>query len=196
MVKKSVLQKHFSSVDPILYNHIHLIDGMELSISRTPFVDLVEAITSQQLSEKAGATIFGRLKKLFPASRISPGRVLSLTDQQLRDVGVSWSKVSYIKSIAAANIQFGTLSLLSDADVINVLTRIHGVGRWTAEMFLMFSLGREDIFSYGDLGLRRGMQKIYGFKKEPSIKQMEKITTRWVPFRTYACRILWRVLDQ
>lgn len=199
MVKKSVLHKHFSSIDPILYKYIHLIEGMELTISHTPFIDLVEAITSQQLSEKAGATIFGRLKKLFPGGRITPRCVLAFSDQQLRDVGVSWSKVTYIKAIATAVstnvINFKTIEGLSDEEVIRELIQIKGVGRWTAEMFLMFSLGREDIFSFGDLGLRRGMQKIYGLKKEPTMFQMKKITSRWTPFRTYACRILWRSLD-
>lgn len=196
----SLIRKHFLSVDPILFAYIHLIDDMTLSVSRTPFVDLVEDITSQQLSEKAGATIFSRLKKLFPAGRITPDRVLALTDQELRNVGVSWSKASYIKAIATAaqtkKIVFNRLAALSNEEVIQALTQIKGVGRWTAEMFLMFSLGREDIFSFGDLGLRRGIQKIYGLKKEPTIKQMEKITSRWTPFRTYACRILWRALDQ
>ena len=199
MALKPTIHSHFRSVDPILYTHVHLIDEMTLSISRTPFVDLIEGITSQQLSEKAGATIFGRLKKLFPSGRITPDRVLAIADQQLRDVGVSWSKAAYIKAIASAvkskKISFKMLERLSDEEVIKALVQVKGVGRWTAEMFLMFSLGREDIFSYGDLGLRRGMQKIYGFKYEPTLKQMEKITSRWAPFRTYGARILWRYLD-
>ena len=83
----------------------------------------------------------------------------------------------------------------SDEDVIVELTKIKGIGRWTAEMFLMFTLGREDIFSYGDLGLRKGIMKLYGYKKEPTEQQMEKLATRWKPYRTYAARILWRSLE-
>ncbi|MBP9813846.1 DNA-3-methyladenine glycosylase 2 family protein [Candidatus Woesebacteria bacterium] len=199
MVKKSAIEKHFSSVDPILARHFHLIADMTLSVSTNPFVDLVESITSQQLSIKAGDTIFRRFKKLFPNGRISAKAILALSDQQIRDVGVSWSKVKYIKAIAEAvqskTVVFTRLPSLSDEEVIAVLTTIHGVGRWTAEMFLMFALGRPDIFSYGDLGLRRGLQKLYGFKSEPTVKQMEKIVKKWSPYRTYASRILWRSLD-
>lgn len=199
MVKKSAIEKHFSSVDPILANHFHLIGDIKLSQSTNPFVDLVESITSQQLSVKAGATIFERLKKLFSKGRITPDGVLSLTDQQIRDVGISWSKVKYIKAIAHAvksgSVAFESFPNLSDEEVIASLTTIHGVGRWTAEMFLMFSLGRADVFSYGDLGLRRGLQKLYGLKKEPTRKQMEKIVKKWAPYRTYAARILWNSLD-
>jgi len=199
MVKKSAIEKHFSSVDPILARHFHLIADMTLSVSTNPFVDLVESITSQQLSIKAGDTIFRRFKKLFPNGRISAKAILALSDQQIRDVGVSWSKVKYIKAIAEAvqskTVVFKRLPTLSDEEVIAVLTTIHGVGRWTAEMFLMFALGRPDIFSYGDLGLRRGLQKLYGFKSEPTVKQMEKIVKKWSPYRTYASRILWRSLD-
>lgn len=199
MVKKSAIEKHFSSVDPILARHFHLIADMTLSVSTNPFVDLVESITSQQLSIKAGDTIFRRFKKLFPNGRISAKAILALSDQQIRDVGVSWSKVKYIKAIAEAVqskiVVFTRLPTLSDEEVIAVLTTIHGVGRWTAEMFLMFALGRPDIFSYGDLGLRRGLQKLYGFKSEPTVKQMEKIVRKWSPYRTYASRILWRSLD-
>ena len=199
MVKKSVIEAHFSSVDPILSKHFHLIADMRLSQSKNPFVDLVESITSQQLSVKAGSTIFERFKKLFPHSHITAPGILALTDQQIRDVGVSWSKVKYIKSIASAVesgvVVFASFPKLSDEQVIEKLTTIHGVGRWTAEMFLMFALGRADVFSYGDLGLRRGLQKLYGFKNEPTIKQMEKIVKKWAPYRTYAARILWRSLD-
>lgn len=199
MVKKSAIEKHFSSVDPILARHFYLIADMTLSVSTNPFVDLVESITSQQLSVKAGDTIFRRFKKLFPNGRISAKAILALSDQQIRDVGVSWSKVKYIKAIAEAvqskKVVFARLPALSDEEVIAALTTIHGVGRWTAEMFLMFALGREDVFSYGDLGLRRGLQNLYGFQKEPTLKQMEKIVNKWAPYRTYAARILWRSLD-
>ncbi len=199
MVKKSVVEAHFSSVDPIISKYFYLIADLTLSQSSNPFVDLVESITSQQLSVKAGSTIFERFRKLFPKGRITASGILSLTDQQIRDVGVSWSKVKYIKAIAEAVISrmvvFESFSKVSDEEVIEVLTKIHGVGRWTAEMFLMFALGRSDVFSYGDLGLRRGIQKLYSFKKEPTRKQMEKIVNKWAPYRTYASRILWRSMD-
>lgn len=199
MVKKSIIKKHFSSVDSILAKHFHYISDMTLSVSNDPFIDLVESITSQQLSEKAGSTIFKRLMQLFSKGNLTSHAILSLTDQQIRDVGVSWSKVTYIKAIATAVesgiVDFTVLPNMPDEQVIETLTKIRGVGRWTAEMFLMFALGREDIFSYGDSGLRRGLQKLYGFKYEPTRKQMEKIVNKWTPYRTYASRILWRSLD-
>jgi DNA-3-methyladenine glycosylase II len=173
---------------------------MTLVVSEDPFVDLVHSIIDQQLSEKAGRTIFERFLALFPKGMVTPDAVLALEDQTIRDVGVSWSKVSYIKAIAQAvrskSVDFASIATLGDEDVIASLTTIKGVGRWTAEMFLMFSLGREDIFSYGDLGLRRAIQRLYGFRKEPTRRQMEKIVRRWSPYRTYAARILWRTLDQ
>lgn len=199
MVSHSHVAKHFSSVDPVLARHTHLIADIALTASKNPFVDLVESIIGQQLSVKAGDTIFRRFKKLFPGGRITAKAIVTLTDQQIRDTGVSWSKVRYIKSIAEAvlsgSVVFSELSALSDEEVIAKLTTIRGVGRWTAEMFLMFALGRSDIFSYGDLGLRRGIQKIYKLKREPTIKQMEKITSLWKPYRTYGARILWGYLD-
>ena len=122
-----------------------------------------------------------------------------MPDEKIRSTGPSWSKVSYIKNIARAvvsgNLDLQKINEKSDEDVIVELTKIKGIGRWTAEMFLMFTLGREDIFSYGDLGLRKGIMKLYGYKKEPTVKQMEKLTNRWKPYRTYAARILWRSLE-
>lgn len=192
--------KHLRAADPILAPHVSLISSMTLVVSEDPFVDLVHSIIDQQLSEKAGRTIFERFLALFPKGMVTPDAVLALEDQTIRDVGVSWSKVSYIKAIAQAvrskSVDFASIATLGDEDVIASLTTIKGVGRWTAEMFLMFSLGREDIFSYGDLGLRRAIQRLYGFRKEPTRRQMEKIVRRWSPYRTYAARILWRTLDQ
>lgn len=191
---------HFRSVDPVLFQHLHLIEGRRLSVSKSPFADLVEAVTNQQLSEKAGSTIFRRLKALFPSGRMTPDGMLSCTDQQLRDVGISWSKVSYIKAIAAAakeqTVDFDTLPQQSDEDVIRQLTKIRGVGVWTAEMFLMFTLGRPDVFSFGDLGLKRAIQELYGLNKEPSRRTMQRLSDRWKPYRTYAALVLWKFKDR
>lgn len=191
---------HFRSADPILFQHLHLIEGRRLSVSKSPFADLVEAVTNQQLSEKAGATIFRRLNALFPSGRMTPDRILSCTDQQLRDVGISWSKVSYIKAIATASkentVDFDALSRQSDEEVVRQLTKIRGVGVWTAEMFLMFTLGRPDVFSFGDLGLKRAIQKLYGLNKEPSRRTMQRLSDGWKPFRTYAALVLWKFKDR
>lgn len=194
------IQKHFQTSDPLLFSYFDRI-SVDLSVSKSkdPFIDLVESIISQQLSEKAASTISGRFHALFPTKKISAKQILSLKDEALRNVGISWSKVSYIKAIATAvetkAINFQALEALEDELIIKELTKIKGIGRWTSEMFLMFSLGREDIFSYGDLGLRRGIMKVYGITKDPSVKQMQKLEKQWMPYRTYAARMLWQIGD-
>lgn len=200
MVKIDTLRAHFSLHDPILFYYFdRAIDGIVVSKSKDPFIDLVESIISQQLSEKAASTISGRFHALFKTKKISARQILFLKDETLRGVGISWSKASYIKAIATAvetkAVNFEALEGLTDEEIIKELTKIKGVGTWTAEMFLMFSLGREDIFSYGDLGLRRGIMKVYKFKKDPTIFQMKRLEKKWKPYRTYAARMLWRIGD-
>jgi DNA-3-methyladenine glycosylase II len=197
------IRTHFQNNDPILFAALSTLDSFsyELVPRKTEeyFEALADAIISQQLSTKAGATIFNRFKDLYPNGRITPEYTLKISDEQVRGVGASWSKVRFIKDLARKvadkDIDLSLLPKMSETEVITTLTRIKGIGPWTAEMFLMFSLGREDVFSYGDLGLKRAIQKLYKFKKEPTQKQMEKIVNRWSPYRTYACRILWRTLD-
>ena len=154
---------------------------------------------TQQLASGAARAIFGRFEKLFEQEEVTPEIVLSFFDQEIRDTGASWAKVKYIKDlakcVATKTIDLKKLHELSDKEVIQELIKVKGIGPWTAEMFLMFSLGREDVFSYGDLGLRHAMQKLYAFKKEPTIEQMEKITSTWSPYRTYGALLLWRSLD-
>lgn len=193
---------HFRRVDPTLFSVLQKIPHkkhLAPERSKDLFADLVETIICQQLSDKAGATIFGRFQKLFAPGKVTPELVLRLSDEKIRSVGTSRSKVGFIKHLAQhvidGTIQLKKLKNLSDEEVIATLTKLKGIGPWTAEMFLMFSLGREDIFSYGDLGLRNAIKKLYGLKKDPTKKQMEAITRKWSPYRTYAARILWRSLE-
>ncbi len=182
--------KHFKKVDPILAAAVKTLDP--IVPSNDYFSDLCEIVIQQQLSEKAGETIWHRFLKLF--ERLTPANVLATPDVNIRAAGISWSKITYLKNLA----KHGGLEALrdmGDAEVIRELTKIKGIGPWSAEMFLMFSLGREDVFSYGDLGLRRAIQKLYKFKKEPTIKQMGKIVRKWSPYRTYGARILWKMLE-
>lgn len=185
--------------DPTLAPLLAHLDALPVVSSVNPFLDLIEAIVNQQLSEKAGATIFSRFRASFPGGHLDPSSILSRSDESLRSVGVSWSKVRYIKALASS-VEQGTLRLedlpsKTDEAVIAELTKITGIGRWTAEMFLMFSLGREDVFSYGDLGLRRAIQSLYGMKREPTVRQMERIVTKWRPYRTYGAKLLWKSLS-
>lgn len=200
MVSLKTLRTHFSSNDPILFAYFDRVsEGIILSKSKDPFIDLIESIISQQLSEKAASTISGRFHALFPTKKILAKQILSLKDEALRGVGISWSKVSYIKAIATAvdtkALNFKKLEVLNHEDITKELTKIKGVGKWTAEMFMMFTLGHEDVFSYGDLGLRRGIMKVYGYKKDPTVKQMQKLEKQWMPYRTYVCLMLWRIGD-
>lgn len=189
---------HFKRVDSVLYKYALTIEILPLVPSKDYFTHLCNAIISQQLSGKVGDVIFARFQSLFPNQKISPEYTLTLPNQTLRDTGMSMTKVQYIKnlaqSIVSKEILLEALSVLPEEVVISELIKLKGIGRWTAEMFLMFALGREDIFSYGDLGLRRGIQYLYNLPKEPTQSEAETITASWSPYRTYACRILWKYI--
>jgi len=200
MYNRSNVLKHLKANDPKLMPVLGFIRHESITPSRTPFMDLAEAIINQQLSEKAGRTIFTRFRALFPNKRVTPALLLRTPDQELRSAGISGAKAIYLKSLAVAvsekTLVLGTLTRKTDEEVISSLTAVKGIGRWTAEMFLMFTLGREDIFSYGDLGLRRAIQLVYGLKKEPTLKQMETLSGKWKPYRTYVALALWNFKDR
>lgn len=193
-------QQHFKRTDPILYRAslAHKIDTIK--VSDNIFRDLVRAIASQQLSGKAADTIFGRLEKLLGKKKFIAPHVLNINDGALRECGFSNAKIIAIKSLAQAveqaHLNLTNIHHLQDDEVITTLTKVKGIGPWTAEMILMFSLGREDIFSTGDLGLQKGIMYIYGLRKLPSQKKMVQLSKSWAPYRTYAAKILWRVADE
>ncbi len=194
------VKNHFKNVDPILSSLSSARISKSLERSDNYFLSLCREIMTQQLGMGAARAIFSRFEKLFNNGEITPEKVLSLSDQTIRNVGCSWAKVKYVKSLAdcvvSKTIHLDALDNLCDREVVQELTKVKGIGQWTAEMFLMFSLGREDVFSFGDLGLRHAMQKQYKLKKEPTIKQMEKITAKWSPYRTYGALLLWDSLEQ
>ena len=163
------------------------------------FGNLCQEIIGQQLSGRVADVLFDRFEKLFPKRTVTPKRALALSEEILRSTGMSWSKARFIRDLAQKildkTLPLHQLAQLTDEEVIKELTKVNGVGPWTAEMFLMFTLGREDVFSYGDLGLRKAMKKLYGFKNNPTEKQMEKIVKKWQPYRTYAARVLWKSLE-
>ncbi|MEX2012823.1 MAG: DNA-3-methyladenine glycosylase [Candidatus Levyibacteriota bacterium] len=194
---------HFKKVDPLIYEQLSKIISLQgedgIPIAAKPddlFETLCSSIVSQQLSNKAAATIFGRLKKLFPKEKITAEGLVKMTSEKLRSVGISNQKANYLIDLSAKvlskEVELEKFAELPDEKIIEELTLVKGIGRWTAEMFLMFALGREDVFSYGDLILRKSFQKLYGFKKEPTVEEVEKITIKWSPYRTYASRVLWR----
>ncbi len=168
------------------------------------FKALVVAIVNQQLSGKAAATILKRFVALFPSGGArkkfpTATQVLAMPVAKMRKAGLSKMKASFLKDLSRnvldGTVNFQKMKLWSDEEVIEHLTRVKGIGRWTAEMFLMFSLKREDVFSYGDLGLRNAMKKIYGLRNHPTPRQAEKISRAWSPYRTLASRYLWASLE-
>lgn len=194
---------HFKKHDPILYSYAIKVGKLEVIKKDKPenyFYRLCREIVCQQLSDKAGSTIFSRFQKLFPNGLVTAPDVLSISHEQLRASGMSNAKARYIRNLAEDCIHgdFPILYLdtMNDEEILQVLTKVKGIGPWTAQMFLMFTLAREDIFSHGDLGLKKGLIKMYNLKKNPTKNQIEKIISKWSPYKTYASRILWASLEK
>jgi DNA-3-methyladenine glycosylase II len=194
---------HFEKVDPLLAPVIAAAFAgdkpIALRAAANPdkyFEEIAEAIVSQQLSVKAADTIWGRFVKL--AGKVTPEKVAKLSLEDMREVGLSYQKAGYLQSIAASflakEIDFSNLHKLDNDAIIAELTNLKGIGPWTAEMFLMFTLGRPDVFSYLDLGLVRGFERVYGVSN-PSREQMEAVVAKWSPYRTYAALALWHHKD-
>ena len=162
---------------------------------------LIGSIVSQQLSTKAAATIHGRFLDLFKDKYPHPEKILKLKDEQMRNAGLSFQKLNYIRNIAKFSLEnsfdAGYIGKMNDEEVIAYLTQIKGVGKWTVEMLLMFALARPNVMPVDDLGIQNGMKIIYGLKSEGKAlkSEMEKISNRWSPFRSYACYYIWRYKD-
>jgi DNA-3-methyladenine glycosylase II len=166
------------------------------------FAGLVEAIVSQQLSPRAASTIFGRVRDLalHPSGRLDPSRLLGLREARLREAGLSGAKTRAVHDLAA-RVQSGALALETletgaDAEVIASLCEVRGIGRWTAEMFLIFRLGRLDILPVGDLGVQKGFVKLFNLRKPPTPERMAKLARPFRPYRSVACWYLWRLNDE
>jgi DNA-3-methyladenine glycosylase II len=173
--------------------------GLANSQHTDPYKALVRAIMSQQLSTKAAATIARRFEELFGGRFPSPEQVLVMPEERLRSVGLSGMKVSFVRDLAR-HLQDGSLRLdaldaMSDDEVVTELTKVKGIGRWTAEMFLMFRLHRPDVLPIGDLGIVNAMKKAYRLGKTPTPERMMRIGETWRPYRSIACWYLWASLD-
>jgi DNA-3-methyladenine glycosylase II len=186
--------------DPVLGELMrrHGACGLADAQHEDPFRALVHAIIAQQLSTKAAATIERRVSALF-AGAASPATLASVTDTQLRAAGMSFQKIRYLRDLCE-RVQDGSLDLkllqaLSDEDVIVALTQVKGIGRWTAEMFLMFRLHRPDVLPVGDLGIVKAVQRAYGLRKVPSPERLRRLGEPWRPYRSVACWYLWASLD-
>jgi DNA-3-methyladenine glycosylase II len=172
------------------------------AVSIRPFDALAESIAYQQLSGKAAATIFGRVRALYPKRKwLDPKQLLATPDETLRGAGLSRAKVSALKDLAAKTID-GTvpsgraLIRMSDDEIIARLTTVRGIGRWTVEMLLLFDLGRPDVWPVDDYGVRKGFAKTFRRRKLPTPKQLMKFGEKWRPYRSVAAWYFWRALDQ
>ncbi|MDX2173465.1 MAG: DNA-3-methyladenine glycosylase [Bacteroidota bacterium] len=166
------------------------------------YASLIKAIVSQQLSVKAADTIHKRFLTLFKNNYPDAKTVLNIDNELLRSSGLSYQKSGYIKNIAqfslTEGLDYNFLKKKTDTELIEHLMKIKGVGRWTVEMLLMFSLNRKDVFPIDDLGIQNGIKKIYKLKSEKKelIKDIQKIAEKWQPYRTLACRYIWKFKDQ
>jgi DNA-3-methyladenine glycosylase II len=172
-----------------------LADGVRID----HFAALARSIIFQQLSTKAASTIHARLVGLLPDGKVTAPALVALTEQRYRSVGISRQKSMYLRDLSEKTAS-GVLALdgieeLDDEGVIAALTTVKGVGRWTAEMFLMFRLHRPDVLPVGDLGILTAVQRAYGMRKRPTPERLRKLGDAWKPYRSIACWYLWRSLD-
>lgn len=193
-------QSHFRKSDPRLHKASLAYDIPDLKPSEDLFRDICWTIIGQQLSGKAADSIFARFEALLPSKKVEPKAILKLSDAEMRSAGLSGAKARAMKSLAehvlSGELDLASLPSLPDAEVVASLTRVKGIGPWTAEMLLMFSLGRADVFSMGDLVLRKELMNLHGWKKLPSEKRVAAALAAWSPYRTYAARILWKIADE
>ena len=193
---------HLAAVDSGLARCIQSVGEFQLSVrrNRSVFEYLIRSIVYQQLTGKAAATIYKRLLDQFPYRRIRPVQLLSRTAAELRAAGLSGSKCRALQDLAEKALagqlpETSQLHRMTDDEIVRRLTMIWGVGRWTAEMLLIFYLGRPDILPLSDLGVRKGYQRLRGYSTLPTTEKLERAGRRWRPYRTVASWYLWRSLD-
>lgn len=192
---------HLKRSDPKLKAIIEAVGkcGFSPRTDGTHFQAVTRSIAFQQLSGKAAATIYGRFSALFPNNTPEPHALMKLTDEQMRSVGLSRQKIKYLRDLAerviAEEIAIETLHELEDDVVIQALTSVKGIGPWTAQMFLMFRLGRLDVLPELDLGIQKAVQRAYRMRKLPTPKKLQEIGRKWAPYRTIASWYLWRSLE-
>jgi len=200
----AVALDHLRAADPVLRELIDRYgpDGLNerpAGGQREHYGALVRAIVGQQLSTKAAAAIYRRLVDRFEGREPTPQEILDDDPDELRSVGLSHAKVAYLRSLAEhvldGSLELERLDTLTDEQVMAELTAVKGIGPWSADVFLMFHLGRPDVLVVGDLGIRKAMMVAYGLDSLPLAPAMEEIAAPWRPYRTLACRYLWRSLD-
>jgi DNA-3-methyladenine glycosylase II len=189
--------EHLSKADNVMSRLIETFGPLELKAHSDYFATLLESIASQQLSSKAADTIIRRIRALVPGDGApTASSILALPDQSLREAGLSWSKVNYVKDLAArtdsGQLDLAHISKMEGEEIIKQLVEVKGIGRWTAEMFLIFSLARPDVLAVDDYGLRAAMKRLYDLPDLPKPLVMRQIAEPWQPYRSYASLYLWR----
>jgi DNA-3-methyladenine glycosylase II len=188
-------------MDPVLGQVIETVGSYKgwPASTGTHFDAVCRSIVFQQLSGKAAGTIHGRFQGLYGGRTPLPAELASTSDEHLRSIGLSRQKSAYLKDlgsrVALGELPIETLHELSDEEIISALTQVKGIGRWTAQMFLMFRLGRPDVLPDLDLGVQKGMQQAYRLRKLPTPERVKKIGAKWAPYRTVGSWYMWRLLD-
>jgi DNA-3-methyladenine glycosylase II len=197
-LKDAVL--HLSGADRRLAGVIARVGRCTIETGGSPFQSLVSSIMYQQLAGSAADAIYARFLQLYNGRFPSPSRLAATPDMRLRAAGLSGRKAEYIKGLAASvsegSLDLASLASMEDEQVVEQLTAVRGIGRWTAEMFLIFCLGRPDVLPVGDLGLQRAMQKTYLLRKALTPERMEKIAVPWRPYRSIATWYMWKSLEK
>jgi DNA-3-methyladenine glycosylase II len=190
---------HLQRTDPTMRLIIKRVGPFTARLKRDRFGTLVQSIVSQQISGMAARSILSRLEALVGPQTIRPDVLRALDSNTLRSIGLSRQKVTYILDLAekvdSSSVDLDRLSRLEDEEIIEELTRIKGIGRWTAQMFLMFSLGRLDVLPTADLGLQNAIKKNYKTRGELSSAKIERLARPWRPYATIACWYLWQSLS-
>lgn len=191
--------QHLKKSDPILAGMIRQVGKFTMSWREPTFETLVRSIVNQQLSGRAAATIFARLHAAAGEERITPAGIMRLRPERMRSLGLSGRKTLYIRELAKhtrkGTVSFENLSGLDDDAVIEHLTRVKGIGVWTAQMFLMFALRRPDVLPVADLGIRTAVKRAYGLAELPEPPELERLAAPWKPWTSVACWYLWRSLE-
>ncbi|NIP62329.1 MAG: DNA-3-methyladenine glycosylase 2 family protein [Nitrosopumilaceae archaeon] len=192
--------KQFLKKDPNLAKIIEKIGDYKIRITRNKFECLVEAIITQQLSGAAAKSISSQFRNIYNSRFPKPSDVAGTSVTKLKKAGLSSMKIRYIKnlsrSIVRGEIDLNKISKLSDEEIIAELTKLKGIGKWTVEMFLIFSLGRIDVLPVDDLGLQKGIAKLYNMSNLPKKRDIEIIAEKWKPYRTIATWYLWKSLQK
>jgi DNA-3-methyladenine glycosylase II len=187
--------------DPVLRDLMRRYGACGLAKAQhtDPFKALLRAIISQQLSTRAAATIAARVEAQFDNAQPTPSRMAAISDERLRACGLSTQKLAYLRDLCQrildGALPLDALDRMTDDEVIAALTQVKGIGRWTAEMFLMFRLHRPDVLPVGDLGIVKAVQKLYRLRKLPTADRLVKIGEPWRPYRSVACWYLWASLE-